>query len=263
LDAIIPPNEVGPPVDAPPPVDTGVDAPPAQCVIGGTVYTQGQVNPGNACLACEPAMSMSSWSTLSDGTSCGTGSVCKTGGCVADCYIAGTFYTQGQLNPNNPCQSCQPTASTSGFTNLTDGTTCGSGMSCYQGGCLTGCNPPCTAPQACGVNTTMCCTPQSRYTVVAPGQVRDSTTGLTWTQKMQTPVGYTGAAAVCAALGSNFAEPTLAQAQSIGGSGYDTCVFQSSWDTWVSDMPGYWEPYTGGAPVQDPAGQTYVMCCHP
>lgn len=37
------------------------------CTIGGVAYPSGGANPGNACQACQPAVSTTSWSTLSTG----------------------------------------------------------------------------------------------------------------------------------------------------------------------------------------------------
>ena len=73
---------------------------------------------------------------------------------------------------------------------------------------------------------------------------------------------YTAAPAQCTAMGGGWREPTKAEALSItGAAGYDTCVFQSSWDTWVSDEPGHWIDFQADD-VPDPAGSTYIMCVH-
>src|SRR5438552_3860853 len=65
---------------------------------------------------------------------CCAGLVCQAAGpsknnatmqCMGGCRIGGAFQTPGQKNaaPNN-CQSCQPTVSTTAWTNVASGTTC-------------------------------------------------------------------------------------------------------------------------------------------
>lgn len=42
------------------------------------------------------------------GQTCGAGKVCGTGGaCLAGCFIGGTFYADGDLNPKSPCFVCK------------------------------------------------------------------------------------------------------------------------------------------------------------
>jgi virginiamycin B lyase len=65
----------------------------ADCYIGMTVYTSGAVNSGNSCQTCQPAMNTMGWTTLGNGSTCGTGSgmVCYQGNCMA--CAAGTMCT--------------------------------------------------------------------------------------------------------------------------------------------------------------------------
>lgn len=111
-----------------------------QCDIGGTVYASGAANPTNACQSCQPGTSTTSWTAVATGTSCGAASICNGPTCVADCYVGGTVYTTGQANPGNPCQSCQPTASTTNFTSVANGMSCGAGEVCKAGTCGSGCS---------------------------------------------------------------------------------------------------------------------------
>jgi hypothetical protein len=57
----------------------------------------------------------------------------------AACLIDSTAYTSGVANPVNPCQTCQPALSGSTWTNLNNGTGCGSGQVCSVGLCRLGC----------------------------------------------------------------------------------------------------------------------------
>ncbi len=70
-----------------------------------------------------------------DGTSCGSGGICHTGACVSGCEIGAVYYTAAAANPDDPCESCQPGASTTAWSNVTDGTGCGNGQVCGHGQC--------------------------------------------------------------------------------------------------------------------------------
>jgi hypothetical protein len=111
----------------------------AGCYINGTYVAPLATNPNNNCLSCQPQASTSNWSNVADGTMCATGMVCGAGVCEIECFIGGTPYPNGTLNPSNNCQSCQPQVSTSGWNNVTDGTSCGAGLVCVAGACKNGC----------------------------------------------------------------------------------------------------------------------------
>lgn len=114
--------------------------PPTSCKIGGTTYTAGQQNPSNVCQVCTPTASATAWSDGTDGTSCSSGEICHTGACVAGCEVNATFYASLAAEPNDPCETCQPSASTTAFTSVSDGTTCGNGQVCASGQCGTQCD---------------------------------------------------------------------------------------------------------------------------
>jgi hypothetical protein len=124
--------------------------------MAGTMCGTNQVCDGNGnCGACTPnqpcyptacstgttscttgSQQCTNVTTLSNGASFGSGGqICDNGNCSAGCYIGSTFYSSGALNPGNPCQSCQPSTSTSGWTNLTNGDACGNGT-CSAGSCV-------------------------------------------------------------------------------------------------------------------------------
>ena len=109
------------------------------CFIGGTIIGTGTVNPANSCQSCQPSTSTTGWTTLTDGTACASGQVCQSGSCGAGCFISGILYSSGTVDPANPCLICQPTSSTTFWTNITNGTNCGAGEVCNNGTCASGC----------------------------------------------------------------------------------------------------------------------------
>ncbi len=129
------------------------------CDIGGKPYAAGAANASNACQTCSPANSVSSFTALADGTTCGTGKFCNGGACLAGCIIGGTFYVSGAPKPGIACQVCAPSTSTSAWASATDGTACSDGVSCTQndhctggvcGGAAYACTPGvCEATSAC------------------------------------------------------------------------------------------------------------------
>ena len=104
------------------------------CYVGGSYFAQNAVNPGEPCQKCVPYMTTSAWSAFADGTSCATGRVCKAAACTAGCYMLGAYEAPNTVS-GGACQSCQPTASTSAWSNLADGTSCG-GSTCGDGACV-------------------------------------------------------------------------------------------------------------------------------
>lgn len=54
------------------------------------------------------------------------------------CFVGGNFYAPDETKPGNSCQSCQPSANTTGWTTIanSDGTTCASGQVCNAGACV-------------------------------------------------------------------------------------------------------------------------------
>jgi hypothetical protein len=107
----------------------------AGCYISGTVEPPGTVSMASACQTCQPTVSTTEWSNLPDGTTCGTGTICHKGACGSGCEIGGVYYAAMAFNPNNACETCQPALTTTTWSNVVDGTTCGNNQICAGGTC--------------------------------------------------------------------------------------------------------------------------------
>lgn len=138
------------------------------CVIDGMCVAAGTPDPFNSCMACNPATSTSAYTAISDGSSCSDGAFCTTAdtctagrcagvaldcgdglSCTTDscneltdscdnalqadsCLIGGACVGGSALNPANQCQACNPSASTSAYTNVMNGTACDDGAFCTE-----------------------------------------------------------------------------------------------------------------------------------
>jgi alpha-tubulin suppressor-like RCC1 family protein len=111
----------------------------AGCFISGAYYANDAANPANGCQTCQTGYALTSWTTRSNGASCGTGQVCNGGTCQSGCWIDGALVGSGATNSSNVCQICKPATSTSGWSNNNDGTGCGGGKICSAGSCQSGC----------------------------------------------------------------------------------------------------------------------------
>jgi FG-GAP-like repeat len=116
----------------------------AGCVIAGVFYPAGASSPTNACLACQPPASSSSWTGVTGvprSGSCPTGQLCSAGACMPGCWIGGTGFPAGTANPDNACEICQPGSSISSWSGRDQGTPCGAGGVgiCAGGRCQIGC----------------------------------------------------------------------------------------------------------------------------
>jgi hypothetical protein len=110
------------------------------CWVGGSYYASGATSPTNSCQSCQPASSTTSLSPVSNGTSCGSGKVCNGGSCSSGCYIGGSYYANGTASPSDPCKACVASTSTTSWTPVTKGTSCGGGKICdATGACVRGC----------------------------------------------------------------------------------------------------------------------------
>jgi hypothetical protein len=122
-----------------------------------------------------PSTSNNSWTVDADGTGCGTGEVCLSGACKTACYIGNQGLDAGTLDTSNACQSCQPDTSTSGFSNVPDGTGCGGSKLCSGGTCSNDCfigNKIFTTGESNPANACQQCEPSksnSSFTALATG----------------------------------------------------------------------------------------------
>jgi hypothetical protein len=125
---------------------------------GGALAALGLARTGggaDADTTCKPAAPKAQSKCTKDGQCC-TGLVCQTGNCQSGCRINGTFYASGAPHPANPCQACQPSVSTTQWSNTSDGTTCGTDEVCTGGtcGCAAGfinCGQGCVPGECCPI----------------------------------------------------------------------------------------------------------------
>ncbi len=54
----------------------------------------------------------------------------------SECHIGGVVYANGAGNPVSACQACDPTQSSTAWSDVTEGTTCGSGVICCGSSCV-------------------------------------------------------------------------------------------------------------------------------
>jgi hypothetical protein len=152
------------------------DAASSKCVIDKKTYANDAVNPDDPCEACEPSHSKDSWSVRSDGTVCGNGQICRAGACGAGCEVDGVYRKPGVVDPEDPCQTCQPSWSTTGWTAIADGTACGGGLVCANGICGTACDIGQTVYASSETNPANACqTCQPAITSTTWSDVKDGT----------------------------------------------------------------------------------------
>lgn len=138
------------------------------CNIGGTCYADGAVNPSNECQACRPAISTTSWSNRTSGTSCDDGNACTQ----SDTCQSGTCVGANPVSCADPgeCRtaSCNPSTGACVTSNEQSGTSCSDGNPCTlndtcnsSGSCVSG--APRVCPQGdqcqtgvCNVSTGQC-----------------------------------------------------------------------------------------------------------
>ena len=108
-----------------------------KCNAGACAGSARECSDGIACNGEETCDEDNNLCTTGTGT-CTGGQVCdvKSKQCVAactGCVIEGVCYGAGQVNPGNPCQACDTTASTTAWTNKGDGAACDDGKFCSKG----------------------------------------------------------------------------------------------------------------------------------
>ncbi len=83
--------------------------------------------------------SSSSHSVSASSTGSGSSSVGPVPDAGSGCVIGGNPQADGAIDPTNACQSCQPAASRFAWSDVADGTRCGTGGICHTGACVSGC----------------------------------------------------------------------------------------------------------------------------
>ncbi len=117
------------------------------CVLTGTTAKcTGSCSEGTfACTGAQLQKCDDTGTLQNDGAPCaGSTPACSVtsptmGGCVAGCTIGGSVYVDGTVNPNNKCQVCTASTSTTAWSNVADNTSCGNGQVCGGGECGTQC----------------------------------------------------------------------------------------------------------------------------
>ncbi|MCB9729391.1 MAG: hypothetical protein H6744_20050 [Deltaproteobacteria bacterium] len=133
------------------------------CVIDGKCVAPGTQKPGDPCMECDPAKSTTAWSgntgnVCNDANPCTAPDACKLGVCTGTAYscndelvctedfcdglggcqhfpapgfcnIGGVCRSDGETNPSNPCQICQPAVDAKGWLSV-DGKPCVDGDAC-------------------------------------------------------------------------------------------------------------------------------------
>ena len=178
------------------------------CLIANTCYPAGTTNPQDQCQVCTPSKSNTAWSLKDNGASCSDGLFCTEGDtCLAgvctggaakscphdlfdctvevcnelthcdalvqgSCLIDGLCIGAEQLNPDNPCQRCDPMTSTSSWTALAENATCADGLFCTDNdkcvaGICTGTPLSCASSFGCATGT--CNEAQNRCDTIISG----------------------------------------------------------------------------------------------
>ena len=118
---------------------------PCGCTIDGQFSAHQAVNPTNECEWCDAYWSTDAWTSRPSHVRCGPfadrfcceGVCCETGACCnaaevceagapgcRGCTIGGRFSFNGHQNPDDPCQQCVTTESTTSWSHAPNGNTC-------------------------------------------------------------------------------------------------------------------------------------------
>jgi len=184
---------------------SGSDDDCSGCLIGSICYPDQVTNPDNPCQICHPAASTSYWDNNDGaacddtlfcngadlcsggscsehaGNPCGAGLMCDedNGTCVTvctGCQIDSACYTNGQTNPQNACQVCNTSVSTTAW-QPNDGADCDDGLFCTGTDTCSGdtcqhSGDPCGLPSVCWEDGGgRCCFPDATTACNAGGDV--------------------------------------------------------------------------------------------
>lgn len=172
---------------------------PGSCAIEDACWSDGDPHPSDPCLACDADLDPRAWSPgpaapCDDGNDCTSSDVCGAGvcagtpyacddglactddlcdgrgGCLVEttrgtCRIGGLCFADGDPNPANPCEACDPAASDAAWTADDAAVPLDDGIACTTGRCAGGLaehipsDAACNAGQVCALCAGGCATP--------------------------------------------------------------------------------------------------------
>ncbi|HUB05866.1 MAG TPA: VCBS repeat-containing protein [Myxococcales bacterium] len=88
------------------------------CVVGGTFYPAGTMDPANGCESCDPSASNSAFSPVTGTVACNAngGNYCSAGVCGSYCAVNGALAAAGTFDPANPDECCNLALSSQAWT---------------------------------------------------------------------------------------------------------------------------------------------------
>ncbi len=128
------------------------------CSISGACVASGATNGATTCQTCQPAVSTTQYSSVSNGAACNDGNLCDSNDmCQAGVCTAGATVVCTAIDPCHVAGTCNPSTGVCSNPSAANGTTCNDGNlctqtdSCLSGTCI-GSNPvTCTALDTCHV----------------------------------------------------------------------------------------------------------------
>jgi hypothetical protein len=124
------------------------------CFVGGACRAAGDLDPSNACKACQPAASPLGFTPVANGTACDDGNACTMGDTCQNGTCRGSSVS---CIPPDQCHNaaCDPTTGNCSSSNKVDGTPCDDGNVCTVGEiciggvCTNGAPATCVALDQC------------------------------------------------------------------------------------------------------------------
>lgn len=146
---------------------------PGACAIDGACWSDGDEQPGNPCMICDPRVDPLAWSPglavpCDDGDDCTADDSCAAGVCggraydcpdeglactedlcdglggclhrpaAGSCLIDGACFAPGESNPLEPCEACDPGIAPTAWTPDDSGVPLDDGIACTRGACVGG-----------------------------------------------------------------------------------------------------------------------------
>jgi hypothetical protein len=140
------------------------------CAIGKDIFPPDKPHPTEPCQACKPDADPFNWTVLADKEPCAdlpdqvccAGKCCEPEQCCTDgacgpcgCTIKGKSFADGDVNPDNECEVCDPATSTTDWSPPKEPTRCATneGTCCGKDCCFAQCCPGglcCAGAAICG-----------------------------------------------------------------------------------------------------------------